>query len=66
MKQGGGIGMVVLIEDLCQGMCCWLLFSLSSGIDDDEAAIEETIQPTEEDMPVLEGDEDTSRMEEVD
>ena len=57
--------MMVLVVDLCQGMSCWWLFSLSSGIDD-EAATEEIIQPSEEDMPVLEGDEDTSRMEEVD
>ena len=37
-----------------------------SGIDDDESAVEDLIQPADEDMPVLEGDEDTSRMEEVD
>ncbi|CAL8318062.1 unnamed protein product [Boreogadus saida] len=42
------------------------MIKLGLGIDDDEAAIEEIIQPSEEDMPVLEGDEDTSRMEEVD
>uniref|UniRef100_A0A3Q2WZZ8 Heat shock protein 90, alpha (cytosolic), class A member 1, tandem duplicate 1 n=1 Tax=Haplochromis burtoni TaxID=8153 RepID=A0A3Q2WZZ8_HAPBU len=36
------------------------------GIDDDDSAVEDIIQPTDEDMPVLEGDDDTSRMEEVD
>lgn len=39
---------------------------LLTGIDDDDAAAEELIQPVDEDMPVLEGDDDTSRMEEVD
>ncbi|CAL8312915.1 unnamed protein product [Lota lota] len=42
------------------------MIKLGLGIDDDEAAVEDTIQAAEEDMPVLEGDEDTSRMEEVD
>ncbi|CAL8316937.1 unnamed protein product [Merluccius merluccius] len=42
------------------------MIKLGLGIDDDEAAVEDLIQPSEEDMPVLEGDEDTSRMEEVD
>lgn len=37
-----------------------------TGIDDDDSAVEELIQPVDEDMPVLEGDDDTSRMEEVD
>lgn len=37
-----------------------------TGIDDDDSAVEELMQPVDEDMPVLEGDEDTSRMEEVD
>uniref|UniRef100_A0A3Q0R4C3 Heat shock protein 90, alpha (cytosolic), class A member 1, tandem duplicate 1 n=1 Tax=Amphilophus citrinellus TaxID=61819 RepID=A0A3Q0R4C3_AMPCI len=36
------------------------------GIDDDDSAVEDIIQPCDEDMPVLEGDDDTSRMEEVD
>lgn len=36
------------------------------GIDDDDSTVEDTIQPVDEDMPVLEGDDDTSRMEEVD
>lgn len=39
---------------------------LYTGIDDDDSAVEDIIQPTDEDMPVLEGDDDTSRMEEVD
>ena len=44
-------------------MYLWLCFP---GIDDDDA-IDDLPQPSEEDMPVLEGDEeDTSRMEEVD
>ncbi|KAJ3606371.1 hypothetical protein NHX12_025892 [Muraenolepis orangiensis] len=42
------------------------MIKLGLGIDDDEAAVEDIIQPSEEDMPVLEGEEDTSRMEEVD
>ncbi len=37
-----------------------------AGIDDDDSAVEDLIQPADEDMPVLEGDDDTSRMEEVD
>lgn len=37
-----------------------------TGIDDDDSAVEDLIQPADEDMPVLEGDDDTSRMEEVD
>lgn len=37
-----------------------------TGIDDDDSAVEDIIQPADEDMPVLEGDDDTSRMEEVD
>lgn len=39
---------------------------LFTGIDDDDTPVEELIQPVDEDMPVLEGDDDTSRMEEVD
>lgn len=39
---------------------------LYTGIDDDDSAVEDIIQPADEDMPVLEGDDDTSRMEEVD
>uniref|UniRef100_A0A8C5H1S6 Heat shock protein HSP 90-alpha 1 n=1 Tax=Gouania willdenowi TaxID=441366 RepID=A0A8C5H1S6_GOUWI len=42
------------------------MIKLGLGIDDDDSAVEDLIQPTDEDMPVLEGDEDTSRMEEVD
>lgn len=37
-----------------------------AGIDDDDLGVEDLIQPADEEMPVLEGDEDTSRMEEVD
>lgn len=37
-----------------------------TGIDDDDSTVEELIQPVDEDMPVLEGDDDTTRMEEVD
>lgn len=37
-----------------------------AGIDDDDSAVEDLIQPADEEMPVLEGDDDTSRMEEVD
>ena len=39
---------------------------LFTGIDDDDSTVEDLIQPADEDMPVLEGDDDTSRMEEVD
>uniref|UniRef100_A0A3P8NSZ0 Histidine kinase/HSP90-like ATPase domain-containing protein n=1 Tax=Astatotilapia calliptera TaxID=8154 RepID=A0A3P8NSZ0_ASTCA len=42
------------------------MIKLGLGIDDDDSAVEDIIQPTDEDMPVLEGDDDTSRMEEVD
>ncbi|MBN3290141.1 H90A1 protein, partial [Polypterus senegalus] len=42
------------------------MIKLGLGIDDDESPVEEVSQPPEEDMPVLEGDDDTSRMEEVD
>uniref|UniRef100_A0A8B9JCE0 Heat shock protein 90, alpha (cytosolic), class A member 1, tandem duplicate 1 n=1 Tax=Astyanax mexicanus TaxID=7994 RepID=A0A8B9JCE0_ASTMX len=42
------------------------MIKLGLGIDDDDSAVEDILQPTEEDMPVLEGDDDTSRMEEVD
>uniref|UniRef100_A0A7N8Y9G1 Heat shock protein 90, alpha (cytosolic), class A member 1, tandem duplicate 1 n=1 Tax=Mastacembelus armatus TaxID=205130 RepID=A0A7N8Y9G1_9TELE len=42
------------------------MIKLGLGIDDDDSAVEDLIQPAEEDMPVLEGDDDTSRMEEVD
>lgn len=46
----------------------WLLTNGLSftGIDDDDSAVDDLIHPAEEDMPVLEGDDDTSRMEEVD
>uniref|UniRef100_A0A3P8UL79 Heat shock protein 90, alpha (cytosolic), class A member 1, tandem duplicate 1 n=1 Tax=Cynoglossus semilaevis TaxID=244447 RepID=A0A3P8UL79_CYNSE len=40
--------------------------TLYVSIDDDDSAVEDLIQPADEDMPVLEGDDDTSRMEEVD
>ena len=36
------------------------------GIDDDDVVVEDIIQPNEDEMPILEGDDDTSRMEEVD
>ncbi|KAA0708187.1 Heat shock protein HSP 90-alpha 1 [Triplophysa tibetana] len=42
------------------------MIKLGLGIDDDDSAVEDMTQPAEEDMPVLEGDGDTSRMEEVD
>ncbi|KPP79177.1 heat shock protein HSP 90-alpha-like [Scleropages formosus] len=42
------------------------MIKLGLGIDDDDTNIEDMIQPSEDDMPVLEGDDDTSRMEEVD
>uniref|UniRef100_A0AAQ6IR43 Histidine kinase/HSP90-like ATPase domain-containing protein n=1 Tax=Anabas testudineus TaxID=64144 RepID=A0AAQ6IR43_ANATE len=42
------------------------MIKLGLGIDDDDTPAEELIQPVDEDMPVLEGDDDTSRMEEVD
>uniref|UniRef100_A0A665WSQ9 Heat shock protein HSP 90-alpha 1 n=1 Tax=Echeneis naucrates TaxID=173247 RepID=A0A665WSQ9_ECHNA len=42
------------------------MIKLGLGIDDDDSAVEDLLQPAEEDMPVLEGDDDTSRMEEVD
>ncbi|KAJ4928819.1 hypothetical protein JOQ06_004443 [Pogonophryne albipinna] len=42
------------------------MIKLGLGIDDDDSAVEDVIQPADEDMPVLEGDDDTSRMEEVD
>ncbi|TSK58169.1 Heat shock protein HSP 90-alpha 1 [Bagarius yarrelli] len=42
------------------------MIKLGLGIDDDDSTVEDIIQPCEEEMPVLEGDDDTSRMEEVD
>lgn len=42
------------------------VFFAAPGIDDDDVIVDEIIQPAEEDMPLLEGDGDTSRMEEVD
>ncbi|XP_077443346.1 heat shock protein HSP 90-alpha 1 [Stigmatopora argus] len=42
------------------------MIKLGLGIDEDDSAVEDLVQPTEEDMPVLEGEDDTSRMEEVD
>uniref|UniRef100_A0A9J8BHV8 Heat shock protein 90, alpha (cytosolic), class A member 1, tandem duplicate 2 n=1 Tax=Cyprinus carpio carpio TaxID=630221 RepID=A0A9J8BHV8_CYPCA len=42
------------------------MIKLGLGIDDDDSAVEDIAQPAEEDMPVLEGDDDSSRMEEVD
>lgn len=48
-------------------LCFLIRFSCSlAGIDDDDSVVEDIVQPSEEDMPVLEGDDDTSRMEEVD
>ncbi|KAK1889134.1 Heat shock protein HSP 90-alpha [Dissostichus eleginoides] len=41
------------------------MIKLGLGIDDDDSAVEDVIQPADEDMPVLEGDDDTSRMEEM-
>ncbi|KAL7871719.1 hypothetical protein SRHO_G00067020 [Serrasalmus rhombeus] len=41
------------------------MIKLGLGIDDDDSAVEDVLQPSEEDMPVLEGDDDTSRMEEM-
>lgn len=37
-----------------------------SGIDEDDTTSEETASAPAEDMPSLEGDDDASRMEEVD
>uniref|UniRef100_A0A8C6TC96 Heat shock protein 90, alpha (cytosolic), class A member 1, tandem duplicate 1 n=1 Tax=Neogobius melanostomus TaxID=47308 RepID=A0A8C6TC96_9GOBI len=42
------------------------MIKLGLGIDEDDSPAEDLIQPAEEDMPALEGDDDTSRMEEVD
>jgi molecular chaperone HtpG len=42
------------------------MIKLGLGIDDDDSAVEDISRDIEEDMPVLEGDDDTSRMEEVD
>uniref|UniRef100_A0A672KJY0 Heat shock protein HSP 90-alpha 1 n=1 Tax=Sinocyclocheilus grahami TaxID=75366 RepID=A0A672KJY0_SINGR len=42
------------------------MIKLGLGIDEDDSAVEDITQPAEEDMPVLEGDDDSSRMEEVD
>ncbi|KAG8123417.1 hypothetical protein E2320_018892 [Naja naja] len=39
---------------------------LSSGIDEEEVAVEESTSTVSEEIPPLEGDEDASRMEEVD
>ncbi|KAK6297649.1 hypothetical protein J4Q44_G00322320 [Coregonus suidteri] len=41
------------------------MIKLGLGIDDDDSAVEDILQPSEDDMPVLEGDDDTSRMEEM-
>ncbi|CAB1343168.1 unnamed protein product [Coregonus sp. 'balchen'] len=41
------------------------MLKLGLGIDDDDSAVEDILQPSEDDMPVLEGDDDTSRMEEM-
>ncbi|KTG38302.1 hypothetical protein cypCar_00043208, partial [Cyprinus carpio] len=41
------------------------MIKLGLGIDDDDSAVEDIAQPAEEDMPVLEGDDDSSRMEEM-
>merc|ERR1711970_1412252 len=42
------------------------MIKLGLGIDDDDSAVDNLSKDIEEDMPVLEGDDDTSRMEEVD
>ncbi|GCB86715.1 hypothetical protein scyTo_0027382 [Scyliorhinus torazame] len=42
------------------------MIKLGLGIDDDEVPVEETTPQPVEDIPPLEGDEDASRMEEVD
>jgi len=42
------------------------MIKLGLGIDDDDSAVDDLNKEIEEDMPVLEGDDDTSRMEEVD
>lgn len=42
------------------------IFPITGIDDDDDSAVEDLIQPADEEMPVLEGDDDTSRMEEVD
>uniref|UniRef100_A0A7N5JMS1 Heat shock protein 90 alpha family class A member 1 n=3 Tax=Amniota TaxID=32524 RepID=A0A7N5JMS1_AILME len=42
------------------------MIKLGLGIDEDDAATEETSPAVTEEMPPLEGDDDTSRMEEVD
>lgn len=42
------------------------LFVCVSGIDEDDLSTEEPSSAPVEDMPPLEGDDDTSRMEEVD
>lgn len=43
-----------------------MLLSFFSGIDEDDLTPDETTSAPTEDMPPLEGDDDTSRMEEVD
>merc|ERR1712240_408688 len=42
------------------------MIKLGLGIDDDDSPVEDISAPNDDDMPVLEGDDDTSRMEEVD
>ncbi|XP_053331582.1 heat shock protein HSP 90-alpha [Spea bombifrons] len=42
------------------------MIKLGLGIDEDDSATEEVTAPVAEEMPPLEGDEDSSRMEEVD
>ncbi|XP_064123115.1 heat shock protein HSP 90-alpha [Macrobrachium nipponense] len=42
------------------------MIKLGLGIDEDDVAVEESGEAAEEEMPPLEGDEDASRMEEVD
>ena len=44
----------------------WCGFFLPSGIDEDEVTAEEPSAAVPDEIPPLEGDEDASRMEEVD
>lgn len=46
--------------------CPFFLPFLGTGIDEDDTAAEEASPAVTEEMPPLEGDDDTSRMEEVD
>lgn len=55
-----------LFRNLEKGFSLQTTMLSPTGIDDDDSAVEDLIQPADEDMPVLEGDDDASRMEEVD